>query len=264
MTEPPLLRLEGITKTYGAITAVCEVSADIRRGELVSFVGPSGCGKTTLLRVVGGFARPDAGLVALDGEDITSLPPNQRATAMVFQNYALFPHLTVAENVGYGLTIRRRPAAEVARRVEELLSLVQLQGFGRRRPAQLSGGQQQRVALARSLSSAAQGPPLGRAAVQPGRQSPHPDADGDHAAAAGAQSDHRLRHARPGRGHEHLRPHHGHGSGAHPAGRVPRPRSTSGPAAASWLVSWVPRTSWTERWETACRDRPVLRRGWAP
>ena len=152
MTEPPLLRLEGITKTYGPITAVCEVSADIRRGELVSFVGPSGCGKTTLLRVVGGFARPDAGRVALDGEDITALPPNHRATAMVFQNYALFPHLTVAENVGYGLTIRRRPAAEVARRVEELLSLVQLQGFGQRRPAQLSGGQQQRVALARSLS----------------------------------------------------------------------------------------------------------------
>jgi spermidine/putrescine ABC transporter ATP-binding subunit len=152
MTEQSLLSLDGLTKRYGAVLAVCDVRAAIRRGELVSFVGPSGCGKTTLLRIVGGFVRPDAGRVVLDGEDISPLPPNQRATAMVFQNYALFPHLTVAENVGYGLTIRRRPAAEVARRVEELLALVQLQGFGHRRPAQLSGGQQQRVALARALS----------------------------------------------------------------------------------------------------------------
>ncbi len=152
MTENPLLSLDGITKRYGALVAVGDVSASIRRGEFVSFVGPSGCGKTTLLRVIGGFIRPNAGRVVLDAEDISLLPPNQRATAMVFQNYALFPHLTVAENVGYGLTIRRRPAAEVARRVEELLGLVQLQGFGRRRPAQLSGGQQQRVALARALS----------------------------------------------------------------------------------------------------------------
>ena len=152
MAEQPLLLLSGLTKRYGTALAVCDVRADIRRGELVSFVGPSGCGKTTLLRIVGGFVRPDAGRVVLDGEDLGPLPPNQRATAMVFQNYALFPHLTVAENVGYGLTIRRRPAAEVARRVEELLSLVQLQGLGRRRPSQLSGGQQQRVVLARALS----------------------------------------------------------------------------------------------------------------
>jgi ABC-type Fe3+/spermidine/putrescine transport system ATPase subunit len=152
MTEQSLLSLNGITKRYGTVVAVCDVSAEIRRGELVSFVGPSGCGKTTLLRVIGGFARPDAGRVVLDGEDISALPPNERATAMVFQSYALFPHLTVAENVGYGLTIRRRAAGEVARRVEELLALVQLQGFGRRRPAHLSGGQQQRVALARALS----------------------------------------------------------------------------------------------------------------
>ena len=152
MSNQTLLSLDGLTKRYGTVTAVEDVHATIRRGELVSFVGPSGCGKTTLLRLIGGFLRPDAGRIVLDGEDITALPPNRRPTAMVFQNYALFPHMTVAENIGYALAIRKRPRAEVARRVEELLALVQLQDFGRRRPAQLSGGQQQRVALARALS----------------------------------------------------------------------------------------------------------------
>jgi ABC-type Fe3+/spermidine/putrescine transport system ATPase subunit len=147
-----LLALDGLTKRYGSVLALADARAEIRRGELVSFVGPSGCGKTTLLRLIGGFARPDAGRVLLDGQDVTPLPPNQRATAMVFQNYALFPHLTVAENVGYGLAIRRRPRAEIAQRVRELLALVQLEGLAGRRPAQLSGGQQQRVALARALS----------------------------------------------------------------------------------------------------------------
>ncbi len=152
MSNQTLLSLDGLTKRYGTVTAVEGVYATIRRGELVSFVGPSGCGKTTLLRLIGGFLRPDAGRVVLDGEDITALPPNHRPTAMVFQNYALFPHLTVAQNIGYALAIRRRPRAEIARRVEVLLALVQLQDLGQRLPAQLSGGQQQRVALARALS----------------------------------------------------------------------------------------------------------------
>jgi ABC-type Fe3+/spermidine/putrescine transport system ATPase subunit len=152
MTENALLAIEGLGKRYGGVVALCDLTAHIRRGELVSFVGPSGCGKTTLLRLLSGFLRPDAGRIVLDGEDITPLPPNQRATAMVFQNYALFPHLTVAENIGYALSIRKRPRAEIARRVEELLALVQLTGLDLRRPAELSGGQQQRVALARALS----------------------------------------------------------------------------------------------------------------
>jgi spermidine/putrescine ABC transporter ATP-binding subunit len=152
MSDQPLLRLEGLTRRFGGVSAVQGLTAVICRGELVSFVGPSGCGKTTLLRLIGGFLRPDAGTVVLDGEDITALPPNQRATAMVFQSYALFPHMTVAENVGYALAIRKRPKAEIVRRVEELLALVQLRGLEHRRPAQLSGGQQQRVALARALS----------------------------------------------------------------------------------------------------------------
>jgi ABC-type Fe3+/spermidine/putrescine transport system ATPase subunit len=148
----PLLSFDGLTRRYGAVLAVDAVSAAIEPGELVSFVGPSGCGKTTLLRLLGGFLRPDAGRVVLDGEDVTGEPPNRRATAMVFQSYALFPHLSVADNLGYALRIRGRPRAEIARRVDELLALVRLDGLGGRRPDQLSGGQQQRVALARALS----------------------------------------------------------------------------------------------------------------
>jgi spermidine/putrescine ABC transporter ATP-binding subunit len=152
MAGETLLALEGLIKRYEGVVAVQELSAEIQRGELVSFVGPSGCGKTTLLRLIGGFVRPDAGRILLEGHDVTPLPPNLRATAMVFQNYALFPHLTVGENIGYALTIRKRPRAEIRRRVQELLTLVQLEGLADRRPAQLSGGQQQRVALARALS----------------------------------------------------------------------------------------------------------------
>ncbi|MBI4198943.1 MAG: ABC transporter ATP-binding protein [Chloroflexi bacterium] len=152
MPEGPLLQFTGLVKRYGNVTAVDGVSAAISQGELVSFVGPSGCGKTTLLRMLGGFIRPDSGRIVLEGTDITAEPPNRRATAMVFQNYALFPHMYVADNIGYALRIRRRPRAEVARRVEELLRVVRLEGLGSRRPDQLSGGQQQRVALARALS----------------------------------------------------------------------------------------------------------------
>jgi spermidine/putrescine ABC transporter ATP-binding subunit len=148
----PVLRLERLTKQYGSVLAVDGVAAEIHEGELVSFVGPSGCGKTTLLRLVGGFARPDGGRVLLDGQDVTRDPPNRRATAMVFQSYALFPHLTVAGNVGYALRVRGQSRADVAARVEDLLRVVQLEGLGGRRPDELSGGQQQRVALARALS----------------------------------------------------------------------------------------------------------------
>jgi putative spermidine/putrescine transport system ATP-binding protein len=148
----PVLRLEGLRKCYGPVVAVDGVDTVIGEGELVSFVGPSGCGKTTLLRMIGGFARPDGGRVLLDGQDVTRDPPNRRATAMVFQSYALFPHLTVAGNVGYALRVRGHSRAEIAARVEELLRVVRLDGLGGRRPDELSGGQQQRVALARALS----------------------------------------------------------------------------------------------------------------
>src|SRR5215468_2066695 len=117
----PVLRVERLHKSYGPVRAVDGIDAEIREGELVSFVGPSGCGKSTLLRMVGGFVRPDEGRVLLDGHDVTRDPPNLRATAMVFQSYALFPHLTVAGNVGYAMRVRSQSRAEVAARVEELL-----------------------------------------------------------------------------------------------------------------------------------------------
>jgi ABC-type Fe3+/spermidine/putrescine transport system ATPase subunit len=141
-----------IIKRFGAMTAVDDVSLTLQRGRLVTFLGPSGCGKTTLLRVVSGFTVPDQGRVILDGQDITALSPNGRDTAMVFQNYALFPHMTVADNIGFGLRIMKKPGREVADEVERLLALVQMEGLGARRPHELSGGQQQRVALARALS----------------------------------------------------------------------------------------------------------------
>ena len=147
-----ILELQNIVKHFGSMTAVNHVSLDLERGKLVTFLGPSGCGKTTLLRVISGFTVPDEGKVVLDGQDITAVQPNARDTAMVFQNYALFPHMTVANNIGFGLKIMKKPKREVADEVERLLVLVQMEELGGRRPHELSGGQQQRVALARALS----------------------------------------------------------------------------------------------------------------
>jgi len=150
--DSSILELKNIVKRFGELTAVNDVSLDLERGKLITFLGPSGCGKTTLLRVVSGFTIPDEGKVILDGEDITDVQPNGRDTAMVFQNYALFPHMTVAANIGFGLKIMKKTKKEVDEEVERLLALVQMEGLGERRPHELSGGQQQRVALARALS----------------------------------------------------------------------------------------------------------------
>ncbi|MDQ2103597.1 putative 2-aminoethylphosphonate ABC transporter ATP-binding protein [Azospirillum isscasi] len=149
MTATPYLRLESIVKNYGAFTALKGVSLDIRRGEFVCFLGPSGCGKTTLLRVIAGLDPQDSGRVALDGRDVSRLPPAARDYGIVFQSYALFPNLTVHKNIAYGLKLRRE--AERAR-VAELLHLVGLPDVAGKYPAQLSGGQQQRIALARALA----------------------------------------------------------------------------------------------------------------
>ena len=147
-----ILEIESLTKRFGRMTAVDDVSFSLERGRLVTFVGPSGCGKTTLLRMISGFCEPDRGRIILDGEDITHASANSRDTAMVFQNYALFPHLSVARNIGFGLELTGMPKKETEARVEKLLALVQLSGLGDRRPHELSGGQQQRVAVARALS----------------------------------------------------------------------------------------------------------------
>jgi len=144
--------LEGIAKKFGVVVALREVSLAVGEGELVCFLGPSGCGKSTLLRIIAGLERQNAGLVRMAGRDVSRLPPAERNYGIVFQSYALFPNLTVARNVGYGLETRRLPRAAIARRVDELLELVHLAGHRQRYPAQLSGGEQQRVALARALA----------------------------------------------------------------------------------------------------------------
>jgi putative spermidine/putrescine transport system ATP-binding protein len=146
------LELHGIQKRFGDVAAVVDFDLAAERGEFVSFLGPSGCGKTTTLRMIAGFERPTAGSIAIDGADVTNRAPNQRNVGMVFQSYALFPNMDVARNIGYGLKIRKRPRAEIERRVGELLELIHLEGRGDRYPWQLSGGQQQRVALARALA----------------------------------------------------------------------------------------------------------------
>lgn len=135
----------------GEVQAVQNVSIEVKEGELVTLLGPSGCGKTTTLRMIAGFENPSAGEIYIDGEKINSIPPNQRPTTLVFQNYALFPHMKVYDNISYGLRIRNLPRKKVLERTEEVMRLVGLTGMGNRSPAQLSGGQQQRVSLARSL-----------------------------------------------------------------------------------------------------------------
>jgi ABC-type Fe3+/spermidine/putrescine transport system ATPase subunit len=148
----PVLILKDIHKFYDRLEVLKGISMEVTKGELVTFVGPSGCGKTTLLRIIGGFTNLDSGEVILDGQKIHHLPPNLRDTRICFQNYALFPHMTVADNIGYGLKIKKWKKARIQERVEDLLRLVQLEGLGGRLIDKLSGGQQQRVALARALS----------------------------------------------------------------------------------------------------------------
>jgi putrescine transport system ATP-binding protein len=159
MSEPqaqaadmPLLRIDGVVKKFGAFRAVDGVSLDIRTGEFFALLGPSGCGKTTLLRMLAGFETPDEGRILLDGRDIAKVLPHQRPINMMFQNYALFPHLSVRDNIAFGLRRAAMARADIDTRVAEMVALVKLEGLEKRKPDQLSGGQKQRVALARSLA----------------------------------------------------------------------------------------------------------------
>jgi sulfate/thiosulfate transport system ATP-binding protein len=147
-----MIEARGIVKRFGAFTALDGVSVDVPTGSLTALLGPSGSGKSTLLRVIAGLEQPDAGEVSLDGENVTRVPPQSRGVGFVFQHYAAFKHMTVWDNVAFGLTIRRRPRNEIKQRVNELLDLVQLTGLAKRYPAQLSGGQRQRMGLARALA----------------------------------------------------------------------------------------------------------------
>jgi ABC-type Fe3+/spermidine/putrescine transport system ATPase subunit len=155
-SEPAGIRLEGVSGTMqdrnrGEITAVRNVDLDVKPGELLTLLGPSGCGKTTTLRMIAGFQEPSSGKISIAGRDVTHVPANQRDIGFVFQNYALFPHLTIFGNVAYGLQVRNKSTGEIERAVAEALELVGLAGFGERLPNELSGGQQQRVALARAI-----------------------------------------------------------------------------------------------------------------
>jgi len=148
----PYLHADAVSVSYGTTRVLDRVSLEVARGELVALLGSSGCGKTTLLRAIAGFVAPDEGRIVVDGRDITRLPPEARGTAMMFQSYALWPHMDVAANIGYGLRMRGRPRDAIARRVDEMLKLLQLEGYGPRSIAALSGGQKQRVALGRALA----------------------------------------------------------------------------------------------------------------
>ncbi len=148
----PLLSLKNLSKRFDKTQAVADVSLDVDRGEFFGLLGPSGCGKTTTLRMIAGLEKPDAGLIEFDGRDITNLPAERRGFGMVFQNYALFPHLNVFENVAFGLRARHKPNPEILARVNSALDLVQLPGYEKRRVDELSGGQQQRVAIARAIA----------------------------------------------------------------------------------------------------------------
>lgn len=151
MSAPPVVRIEGVSKRFGRVLAVDNVSLDIPRNALFALLGPSGCGKTTLLRMIAGFERPTQGRILIEGEDMVGVPPNRRPVNMVFQSYAVFPHMNVYRNVAYGLEVVGTPRAEIAERVAEALAMVRLEGLATRMPDQLSGGQKQRVALARAL-----------------------------------------------------------------------------------------------------------------
>jgi putrescine transport system ATP-binding protein len=150
--DMPLLRIDAVVKKFGSFRAVDRLSLDIRAGEFFALLGPSGCGKTTLLRMLAGFETPDEGRILLDGKDIARVLPHQRPVNMMFQNYALFPHLNVRDNIAFGLKRARLPRPELDTRVAEMIALVKLEGLEKRKPDQLSGGQKQRVALARSLA----------------------------------------------------------------------------------------------------------------
>ncbi len=149
--RPQLIKLEGVSKEYDGTVVLSDMNLYIRKNEFVTLLGPSGCGKTTTLRIIGGFERPSTGRVLFDGQDITELPPYKRRVNTVFQKYALFPHLNVFENIAFGLKVAKRPKDEIKARVEKMLSLVNLKGYGKRSVESLSGGQQQRIAIARAL-----------------------------------------------------------------------------------------------------------------
>ena len=186
------LKLRGINKSFGTVPVLHSIDLDIADGEFVVFVGPSGCGKSTLLRTISGLEEPSSGQVLIGGEDVTDFDPSERGVAMVFQSYALYPHMTVEQNLGFGLRMGGMPRDQVAARVAEAARILELDELLDRKPRQLSGGQRQRVAIGRAIVRAAQGVPVRRAAVQPRCRTARADAHRDRQAAPGARRHHGL------------------------------------------------------------------------
>jgi ABC-type uncharacterized transport system YnjBCD ATPase subunit len=209
-----LIRFEAVSKRFGAIAAVETLTLDIAQGEFFALLGPSGCGKTTLLRMLAGFETPSEGRIFLGGEDIVPVPPHRRPVNMMFQSYALFPHLTVEGNIAFGLRQENAGRDEIAARVAEMLDLTRLQGFGGRKIHQLSGGQRQRVALAQAPPRAA----ARRAARRARQEAACRNAVRADGAAAQARHDLCHRYPRPGGGDDRRRPHRGDESGPPDAG----------------------------------------------
>ena len=237
------LAIEFVSKRYGALPILRDCTLAVEKGAVLTLLGPSGCGKTTLLRIIAGFVEPDAGRITVGGKDITHLPPNRRQVGFVFQNYALFPHLTVAGNVAYGLKVRRRPRRRSASGWRRALDLVALDGL--RRP--LPGAALGRPAAARRhrpRAGARAGRAAARRAVQCARRQAAPD-DAGRAAQADRAGRHHvdLRHARPGRGDDAVRQRRRHARRDDRAGRARRSRSTTARGPPMWRTSSAARTS---------------------
>ena len=220
------------------VRAVDTLNLDIPDGEFLVLVGPSGSGKSTALRMLAGLEDVNEGRIIIGGRDVTNVPPKNRDIAMVFQSYALYPHMTVAENMGFALKLRGVNKTEIASKVREAAGLLDLEKYLDRKPKALSGGQRQRVAMGRAIVREPVRVPDGRAAVQPGRQAPGGDPREHRRAAGPAGHHHRLRHPRPGRGHDHGPPgRRAQGRhpqpGRHPADPVRQARSTSS-SPGSW------------------------------
>ena len=198
--------LRKVVKMYDEVEAVRGIDLDIADGEFVVLVGPSGCGKSTTLRMIAGLEEITGGEIAIGGDVVNDVPPKDRDIAMVFQNYALYPHMTVCENMAFGLKLKRLPKAEIDARVDEAARILDIEPLLDRKPKQLSGGQRQRVAMGRAIVRRPQGVPVRRAAVQPRRQAARADAHRDQAAAPAGAHHHGLRHPRPGRGDDAGRP----------------------------------------------------------
>ena len=229
------ITLDGVSKRFaGGVQAVDDVSLEIGDGEFMVLVGPSGCGKSTLLRMVAGLEEVTDGEIAIGDRVVTDLPPKDRDIAMVFQNYALYPHMTVEQNLGFGLKLRKTPKAEIKRRVDDVARILGLEPLLKRKPAALSGGQRQRVAMGRAMVREPQRLPDGRAALEPRRQAARADARRARPPARPAQDDDRLRDARSGRGDDARRSRRRHARRRPAAGATRRRTSSSTRPTCSW------------------------------